>query len=280
MAEAGTEETVVATETAETQAEDQTQESEVSQTQDLDDDKEPGGTDGAAVYARRKNREAKAAKEAFEAEREARIRLEEQLSAAKQQQERTPQKKVFTPEQVWAEVAAGRLDADKANEYLENTKQTLRDQVRAALREEIAATRPIETAIEKINQYRSEIDWANDKTHPNFLKAQVKFRELVARGSPMNEATELTALEFVAGDLDTLRKRNAMREQTRAGARPAPVDVGAGGNGTQRSTDVTSKVPKDLVEGWRRLGANDEQVKKYAQHHLDRMSRRRTAMGG
>lgn len=250
---------------------------DTSVTTETDDDREPGGADGAAVYARRKNREAKAAREAFEVEREARIRLEEQLAAAKQTREEKTQK-VFTPEEVQAEIDAGRLSPALGAAYLARTE------TQRVMREERAleqARKPIEAALQRISEYREVLDWTNDRTHPNFLKAQVKFRELVARGSPANEATELTALEFIAGDLDVAKKRYAMRETSRTAGRPAPADVGNGGGGSpQRSTDVTTKVPRELIDGWKRMGANDEQLKKYAQHHLDRQAKRRGMAGG
>jgi hypothetical protein len=280
MAEATEEKVESATtdtqEAADDKVADQTAAETTTDTETQDDDGEPGGTDGTAVYARRKNREAKAARSALEAEREARIRLEEQLNAVNRQAERAAEKPVFTPEQVQAEIDAGRLSPAMAAVYLSRAET---QRVLAEERARETARRPVEAAIEKINEYREVLDWANDRTHPNFLKAQHKFRELVSRGSPANEATELTALEFIAGDLATLRRKNEMRTATRAAARPAPADVGGGGDNGPRSTDVTTKVDKGLIDGWKKMGATDDQVKKYAQHHLDRMAKRRGGIG-
>lgn len=211
-----------------------------------DPEREPGGAGPDDVRARKEYRTRRRVEGELMAEREARIRLEEQLNAVKQQRETAERPVVYTAAQVQAEMDAGTLPVSLGTQYLARieTERVMREE-----RQRDVARRPIEAAIQKIGEYKELLDWANDRTHPSFVKAADQFRELLARGFPSNEATELTALEFVAGDLDTVRRKNEMRAATRQAARPAPADAGGSPSHVTASVDV-SKAPVSMRTYW------------------------------
>ena len=234
-------------------------------------EKEPGGASPEDVRARKEYRTRRRVEGELMAEREARIRLEEQLNAARQQQERVAEKPVYTAAQVQAEMDSGALPVSLGTQYLARmeTERAIRED-----RAREAARRPVEAAIARIGEYREVLDWTNDRTHPNFIKARVKFRELVARGSPANEATELTALEFVAGDLETVRRKNEMREATRAGARPAAADASGGPAPVSGKVDAT-KAPASMQEYWNETKLPQKSREREYQIYLDLQRSRR-----
>ena len=269
MAEA-TEETTEQTETQET-TDEVTADQAVSEAE-THEEREPGGASPSDVRARKEYRTRRKIENDLMAEREARIRLEEQLNAAKQQK-KDDEKPVYTVEQVQAEVDAGRISPVVGAAYI------AREEAKKAYREERQADeakRPVQSAIERINEYREVLDWANDRTHPNFLKAQARFRVLVSRGSPANEATELTALEDVAGDLDTIRRKNQMRADTRANGNPAPANASGGPAPITPKADI-NKAPESMRSYWESNKVSQKSREREYQIYLDLRKQQRPA---
>ncbi len=234
-------------------------------------EKEPGGASPEDVRARKEYRTRRRVETELMAEREARIRLEEQLSATRQQQERVPEKPVYTAEQVQAEMDSGALPVSLGARYLARieTEQAIRED-----RQREAARRPLDNAIRQLKEYKAELDWLADPSHPNTRRAEAKYDELVARGHVANQITTVTALELVAGDLATIRRKNEMREATRAGARPAVPDASGGPAPVVGKVDAT-KAPASMQQYWNETKLPQKSREREYQIYLDLQRSRR-----
>lgn len=243
---------------------------------------EPGGDTPEAVFARKQYREAKTARAEAQTERDTRIRevarLEEQMRLIKESQGKKEPEPQVTVEVIGAAVQSGEITADRG-QYLIG-RLAARDEREEADRQQVAA-RPIQRAAAAITEYRDNVSWIDSPSDPNYLAAKREYDRLVEFGYAPNLLTSLQAIEKVAGPIGNLKARKQMDENTR---RAALVHVespgGGGGGGGEAQSNAISKVPKALIESWRASGATDVQLKKYAEHHLGKMERRRATVGG
>ena len=249
-----------------------------------EEEKEPGGDTPEAVFARKQYREAKEAKrvagekeQAFQQEREARIRLEEQLKAAKEVPAKAEKPQVYTKEQVQALIDRGEASVLDGAVFL--AKQELQQELEAERRRE-AEAKPVERAAGELEKYKTLVPGLMTDGHENRQKVIAEMRELVGYGLPNNVVTQAVAVKNVFGKLSDLEKRGEVDRITRQGLRPGPVDATAGGGGAQPSSSPINKVPKDMLDYWRGMpGVTEKQVEKYAQEHVDKMARRRSMVG-
>lgn len=252
-----------------------------------EEEKEPGGDTPEAVFARKQYREAKEAKrvagekeQAFQQEREARIRLEEQLKAAKEAPA-SKETKIFSMAEVRQAVRDGRITDEQADEYIQNT--IIPNQISRTLeteRRKEAEAKPVERAAGELEKYKALVPGLMTDGHENRQKVIAEMRELVGYGLPNTIVTQAVAVKNVFGKLSDLEKRGEVDRITRQGLRPGPVDATAGGGGAQPSSSPISKVPKDMLDYWRGIpGVTEKQVEKYAQEHVDKMARRRSMVG-
>ena len=118
-----------------------------------------------------------------------------------------------------------------------------------------------------------------DKNAPKFAEVEDEFDDLVQKGYPSNQMTEALAVRHVAGSLASLKKTKDMHEFTRTGATVHAENSAGGADKSSLVKDVVDKVPKELVEGWRKMGSTEVEIKKYAKRHFDKMAARRARFG-
>ena len=143
-----------------------------------------------------------------------------------------------------------------------------------------AEVRPLERAARDIQKYVKEVPWLADDSDQRTQEIGVKHRELVRDfGYPDNWATKRVAIEMSLGPLDKIRGQREVANLTQRGTstHAAPSAGGPGSEG--KKSDVVAKVPKEMVDYWRSTGASEDQVKKYAEHHLAKATRRRAQFG-
>jgi len=220
-------------------------------------DEEPGGDSPEAVFARKQYREAKQAKAEAQTEREQRIRLEEQLRAAKETGEKPP--RLWTPLELRAAIQAGTLNREEGFDYLADTFE---QQVDRVLQEKVKAAeqlKPLERAKVEFDEYLKLSPDLLDATSDIRQKADTEVERLIGDyGQPRNVVTKRQALENVLGKLSDVKARRQMDAATRASGRPAPADAGAGGgtSGNNGKVDI-SKAPAHLVSFWDKTGTSE-----------------------
>jgi len=249
-------------------------------------DKEPGGSDGESVYQRKLYRENKQLGKQLEQERLDKARLDERLKILEEQKEAPKTvEQVFTITQVEQAVEDGRISRTEGERYkaevllpkLLDREFTKRDNQREA-KEKLE--RPLAKAKTEISEYVQLIPTLTQDGDPRATEVFQRYNELVNEYDlPATDVTKAVALRDVIGSLDKLRKQAEVRNLTRNGT-TNQVEAGAGGTDHKANEgDPTKKVPADMVAEWKRTGATDEQVKKFAQFHLDKINRRRRTFG-
>ena len=207
--------------------------------------------------------------------------LQGKLKATKEQNSKSDEKpKRFTTVELQAAVDEGKISQGQMTEYLIETKAEEFYERKVHEQEAREATiRPIENALKEIKEYRQYLPWLNDKTDPKFAEVEDEFDDLVQKGYPSNQMTEALAVRHVAGSLASLKKTKDMHEFTRTGATVHAENSAGGADKSSLVKDVVDKVPKELVEGWRKMGSTEVEIKKYAKRHFDKMAARRARFG-
>ena len=184
----------------------------------------------------------KATKDQLQQEREARIRLEEQVKVL--QAGKVDPVKIFTRAEVKAMMDEGKISQEQADEYFDHVTEA---KIRDSLTKEI---RTSEAQREKLSRVKSELDQYTALV-PDVLKEgtddrkQVaeEYKYLVSLGSAENIATELAALRSVYGPIDKLSKRKDMKSERES------FQDGAG-KGTEEKAKETG-VPKGLPDRYK-----------------------------
>lgn len=237
MAEA-TEETAAETPIAE---ESQVDESKVEGADEPTEEKEDRGD--IAVYERKSHQAVKKLEGELQAEREARIRLEEQvrfLGQAKTEKVESP--KIYTPEEVQTAVDAGNLSAAKGAAYLARLEAEKVFEEKSA----IAARRaPIDRAKLEIHEHRKLNPWIDDQGDSRRKEIDAEYYRLVGYGHHADERTQLVAVEKIVGSLDAQRKRHEMANLTRSHS-SSHAEVSSGG------ADSDSKVDLSKASSWQK----------------------------
>jgi hypothetical protein len=216
-----------------------------------DEDGEPGGSDGASVYARKKAREAKQLRADLEQERQDRIRAEERAKLLEQERNKpAPAEKtrVFTLEEIEGAFERGEINAVRAA-YL------IAHQTGNQFKSETLAEQRVEARLE---QARTEVfEWCkiipafNDPNTKEFKEVAAEYHDLVADGLPDNFRTRARAARNVYGSLEKAKQRQEVNTLSRTPPR-MPVD-GNGGQPPARANDHT-KAPAEAQDLWNKMG--------------------------
>jgi hypothetical protein len=219
-----------------------------------DDDKEPGGSDGASVRARRLYRESKQLKADLEQERAERIRVEERARLLEEQRNKpaqTEKERIYTADEVEAAVTAGTITRSQATVYLARVEaQRVRDEEVGRQR----ALAPIEKARAVVTEYCNLIPALNDDHSPEFRKVLAEYQEMIADGFPDDFRTRAAAAQAVMGDLATLRKRGEVNTLSRR-APNMPSDSSGG------QVSKVAKPPPEVEALWDQMRTTPEQRK-------------------
>jgi hypothetical protein len=218
---------------------------------EADEDGEPGGSDGASVYARKKAREAKQLRADFEQERQDRIRAEERARVLEEQAKKPAAKeaeRIYTPDEIEAAVNNGSITRSLATVYLARVEaQRVRDEAVAQQQ----ALAPVERARGIVLEYCQLMPALNDEKSPEFAKVAAKYHQLVNDGHPADFRSRKEAAEAVFGDLATVKKRQEVTTLSRR-APNMPSD-GNGGQPPARTNDHT-KAPAEAQDLWNKMG--------------------------
>jgi hypothetical protein len=218
---------------------------------ETDEDGEPGGSDGASVYARKKAREAKQLRADFEQERQDRIRAEERARVLEEQARKPAAKeaeRIFSPDEVEAAVTNGTITRSQATVYLARVEaQRVRDEAVAQQQ----AHAPVERARGIVLEYCQLMPALNDEKSPEFARVAAKYHELVGEGHPADFRARRLAAELVFGDLATIKRRQEVTTLSRR-APNMPSD-GNGGQPPARANDHT-KAPAEAQDLWNKMG--------------------------
>ena len=253
--------------------------------------KEPGGADGQAVYQRKLYRENKQLQDRLQAQAIEQARLSERLKLAeeqaKQQQTTQAQPKVYSVTELETAVTDGRITREDAERYkfeviLPRTVQAAteaRDRERAA---QEAKERPLAEARKNLGEYTKSYPWLADGANPKTQEIAGRYNQLVSTyGLAQNEITTALAISQVLGPVDKAVQRREVENLTSRNTGTF-TEPGAGGAVNSGAVgNALSKVPKDLVDGWKnKLGITDpKRLEAYAQHHLNKAARRRATIG-
>ncbi len=219
-----------------------------------DDDKEPGGSDGASVRARRLYRESKQLKADLEQERAERIRVEERARLLEQEKNKPAQaekERIYTADEVETAVEKGIITRSQATVYLARVEaQRVRDEEVGRQR----AMAPIEKARAVVSEYCTLIPALNDDHSPEFRKVLAEYQEMIADGFPDDFRTRAAAAKAVMGDLATLRKRGEVNTLSRR-APNMPSDSSGG------QVSRVAKPPPEVEALWDQMHTTPEQRK-------------------
>ena len=261
-------------------------------TDDVTPDKEPGGSDGESVYGRRLYRENKKLQDKLETEVVAKARIEERLRLVEEQAARKPEpatQKIYTVAEIEAAVDAGNVTRAQAEEYkfdvlMPDRQRRTQETADRERGQREAQQRPIVNAAKELQAYVAVAPYLNDDKDPRTIEIGERALELqrdYALTGPEdkhNLVAKALAVKQSLGSLEALKKKGEVRNLTRNGT-STHAESGAGGTGDKGSDDVVKSVDPAFVAEWRRTGASDEQVKKYAQMHVDKLQRRGARFG-
>lgn len=243
-------------------------------------DKEPGGSDGQSVYQRKLYRENKQLREEVRQRDLEKARLEERVRLQEEAAKKPPEKRRYTTDEIQAAIDAQQITAAQGAAYLARVEAEevieRRDRER---QERETKERPLNTARNQLGEYVSILPWLADDGDERTQQVSVKYQELIRDyGMAPNEVTKALAVRQSVGELDKVRKQKEMGALTRLGT-ATHAELPGGGRREKAAGDPISKVPQGMVSYWRTYGATEEQVKKYAQQHLDKVAARRVRFG-
>ena len=220
-------------------------------------DEEPGGKSPLEVARRKEYELRKAAEARADEEHDKAIRLEEQLRAA-QAKPVAPEKQFFTEAQVQAAIDSGEITVLQGAGLLDRQERV---REREAERQRAVAQRPIERALQDIEEYKTYVPTLNDQSSEDFKKVATEYRRLVQeRGLAPGHLTEAVAAENTLGRLSEIKARRQMDAATRASGNPAPSDAGAGGGaGGGNGAGILSKATPTQIASWNRDGLSQKQ---------------------
>jgi hypothetical protein len=239
-------------------------EPEVGGEPDFDPTAEPSGDKPEDVYARRRARELRQARQEAERLKLEKAELEGRYKALSEQKQTQQEERVFTIAEVNEAVEQGRVTRRDADAYIQSTvipyefKQLRKKEV-----EQERLTAPVEKARNYVNEYIEVMPQLADTTSREFTAVARKYQELVADGHHNDYRTQRLALDYVYGDLERLKRKRSLE------GRPTPtipVDVGGRAQVPSGKVDV-SKAPPEFQEMWRKTGtppdAQERQLKIY-----------------
>jgi hypothetical protein len=257
-------------------AQDQQQTQDTGEAQDTQDTGldggEPGGAEGTDVRARKLYRTAKRIQEDLEREREEKIRLEERLKALEEQKQAPQSQQPLSDTDFYSAVQA-KVDSGEWTEAQARQAygQFERKKIKQELEIEQKARKPLEKAVEEIDQYKALLPWLNSRTSDKFLEVKAEYDRLTGvYGLPGNEVTEALAVRNIAGSLEKLRRQQAMASQTRnTGTFHAETGAGNADNG-EKKLDI-SKAPDNLKAFWEATGTPQKtreiEFQNWKKHH-------------
>jgi hypothetical protein len=220
-----------------------------------DDDKEPGGSDGASVYARKKGREAKQLRAELDQERAERIRVEERARLLEEQRNKpaqTEKERIYTPAEVWAAVEKGTIEHADAVNYIAEVAAMRVAEREAAKRQALA---PLERAKAEVNEWVKVMPSLGDSNSADFKIVAAKYHHLVNnRHQPDDYTTRVLAAEMVFGDLEAARKRTESNTLSRQAPR-MPSDSSGG------QVSKVAKPPPEVEALWDQMHTTPEQRK-------------------
>ena len=249
---------------------------------DEDEGKEPGGSDGPAVYQRKLYRENKQLKDKIQAQEVETARKDERLKVVEEQKTTTKkEERIFTVTEIEQAVTDDRITRADAERYKSEVLQPRqfnevldkRDRERD---ERDKREKPLNRAKGEISEYVQLIPSLTSDGDAKANQVFQRYNELIKDYDlPENEVTKVAALRDVVGSLDTLRKQSEVRNLTRNGT-ATHAETGAGGTDNKVNEDALKKVPKDMIDHWEKQGCSPEQIKTYAGKHLEKMNMRRS----
>lgn len=256
----------------------------------VEEGKEPGGADGQSVYQRKLYRENKQLQDKVQAQAIEQARLAERLRLTEEtlskQQTTQAQPKIYSVTELEAAVTNGQITREDAERYKfevivprEIQAQTeARDRAR---QEQEAKERPLTEARKSLGEYTRLHPWLADPANTRTQEIVQRYNQLVnTYGLPQNEITTTLAISQVLGPIDRATQRRDVDNLTSRNTGTFS-EAGAGGAVNRGATgNALSKVPKDLVDGWKKLGITDQKtLESYAQFHLTKAARRRATIG-
>lgn len=247
---------------------------EVSDESEFDPTAEPSGDKPEDVYARKRARELRQARQEAErlrlelAEREGRLKaLQEQRQQASSQQER-----VFTMAEVNAAVEEGKITRAQADAYIEEKIIPYRyQQLRQKEITQERQQKPLEAANTYVNDYVKVMPQLASRDSKEFIEVATKYAELVREGHHDDVRTQKLALDLVYGDLERRRRRASLE------TRPTPtIPVETPGRPVAPSgkVDVT-KAPAEFQEIWRKTGTTLEAQERQYKIYLEKQAAKR-----
>ena len=199
------------------------------------------------VYQRKSHQAVKKLEGELASEREARIRLEEQVKFLSQSKPATTAPvKIFTPDEVQEAIDAGNIKATEGAAYLARIEA---QRVLAERDIASAARGPVDKAIAEINELRKFNPWLDDKGDPRRKQIENEYRRMVSLGQPANETTELFAAEKITGTAEQARKRAEMNNLTRSHTDVHAETSNGGGDGDGARIDL-SKATQSMQKRW------------------------------
>ena len=290
-AEAASQQSEAGKETSPAPAESQ-ESSQVTETapSGTEEGKEPGGADGQAVYQRKLYRENKQLQDRLQAQAIEQARLAERLKLAEEtlskQQTVQAQPRIYSVAELEAAVADQRITREDAERYkfeviVPRQVQTQTEAREKARQEHEAKERPLTEARKSLGEYTRLNPWLADPANTKTQEIAQRYNHLVTnRGLPQNEITTELAISQVLGPIDKVTQRREVDSLT---SRNTGTFAEAGAGGVVNNTvtgNALSKVPKDLVDGWKKMGVTDPKtLEDYAKFHLAKATRRRATIG-
>lgn len=222
------------------------------------EEKEPGGSDGKAVYERKMHRRAVSAERQLAETREQLARINGELAAFKETAKPAETRKEPTIAEVVEAMEKGTVSAAAGAAYI--AKKTAEEAFQQREARE-AAQKPIQTAAAQIEEYKVLLPGLADQTHQRFGEVRNEYQRLVAQlGLPQNTATELLAVEHVFGRIDQLKAKRNMDKTDRESAR-FHAETGGGGTASQNGKSDWQKASKDQIAMWDKLGTSEKDRK-------------------
>jgi hypothetical protein len=239
---------------------------------EFDPTAEPSGDKPEDVYARRRARELRQARQEAERLRLEKAELEGRYKALSEQKQQPEAKQVYTMAEVNDAVEKGVISRAQADKYIEEEIIPYRyQQLRQKEINQEKLTAPVEKARNYVNEYIEVMPQLADTTSREFIAVARKYQELVADGHHNDYRTQKLAVDYVYGDLERLKRKRSLE------TRPTPtIPVDVGGRPQQPSGKVdVSKAPPEFQEMWRKTGTPPDAQERQLKIYLEKQAAKR-----
>ena len=243
----------------------------------IEDDKEPSGTDGQAVRARKEYLLRKKTETALQVERERGIALEarvqtlQEVATRKVDQPPVVEKRL-TGAEAWAKFDTQEWTRDQVTDYIFDTRyQERRVNERAEEKAAKEILEPLAKAKKEALEYVALDPRLANATHPKWGAIRTEVSRLLTEGGIRTQIqAEREALRTILGPIDQLKEKQKMSDARPSGDAHTETRGAIGpGRLPPNKKDAFPDIPAHVKELWDKFGTTEEQRKTEAKFYRE-----------